>query len=44
VIDFLTALLPFVDPAPRAYRLKAGNAYLKFSASTVTFPIEHASK
>jgi hypothetical protein len=33
------ALLSFVDSAPRAYRLKAGNAYFTFSTSTGTFPI-----
>ena len=32
------ALLSFVDSAPRAYRLKAGNAYLTFSTSTGTSP------
>jgi hypothetical protein len=38
VIDFFMALLSFADSAPRAYWLKAGNAYLTFSTSTGTFP------
>src|SRR5215467_15313816 len=38
VIDFSMALLSFADSAPRAYWLKAGNAYLTFSTSTGTFP------
>jgi hypothetical protein len=33
------ALLSFVDSAPRAYRLKAGNAYLTFSTAVGTFPV-----
>jgi hypothetical protein len=32
------ALLSFADSAPRAYWLKAGNAYLTFSTSTGTCP------
>jgi hypothetical protein len=32
------ALLSFVDSAPRAYRLKVGNAYLTFSTAVGTFP------
>jgi hypothetical protein len=32
------ALLSFVDSSPRAYWLKAGNAYLTFSTSAGTFP------
>jgi hypothetical protein len=31
-------LLSFADSAPRAYWLKAGNAYLTFSTSTGAFP------
>src|SRR6266446_2894688 len=38
VVDSFMALLSFVDSAPRAYRLKAGNAYLTFSTSTRTSP------
>jgi hypothetical protein len=38
VVDFSMALLSFADSAPRAYRLKAGNAYLTFSTSTGTAP------
>jgi hypothetical protein len=38
VVDFSMALLSFADSAPRAYRLKAGNAYLTFSTSTGTSP------
>src|SRR5712691_8069033 len=38
VVDSFMALLSFVDSAPRAYRLKAGNAYLTFSTSTGTSP------
>src|SRR5437660_12742637 len=38
VVDSFMALLSFVDSAPRAYRLKAGNAYLTFSPSTGTSP------
>src|SRR6266478_9834864 len=38
VVDFFMALLSFADSAPRAYRLKAGNAYLTFSTSTGTSP------
>jgi len=38
VIDFPMALLSFADSAPRAYWLKAGNAYLTFSTSTGAFP------
>jgi hypothetical protein len=30
VVDFFMALLSFADSAPRAYWLKAGNAYLTF--------------
>jgi hypothetical protein len=32
------ALLSFVDSAPRAYRLKVGNAYFTFSTAVGTFP------
>jgi hypothetical protein len=32
------ALLSFVDSAPRAYRLKASNAYLTFSTAAGTSP------
>jgi hypothetical protein len=32
------ALLSFADSAPRAYRLKVGNAYFTFSTSTGTSP------
>jgi len=32
------ALLSFADSAPRAYRLKVGNAYLTFSTSTGASP------
>src|SRR6266481_1600388 len=39
VVDFFMALLSFADSAPRAYRLKAGNAYLTFSTSTGTSPL-----
>jgi hypothetical protein len=39
VVDFSMALLSFADSAPRAYRLKAGNAYLTFSTSAGTFPL-----
>src|SRR6516162_9463478 len=38
VVDFSMALLSFADSAPRAYWLKAGNAYLTFSTSTGTCP------
>src|SRR5271166_5404322 len=38
VVDFVMALLSVADSAPRAYRLKVGNAYLTFSTSTGTFP------
>src|SRR6266581_6643036 len=38
VVDSFMALLSFVDSAPRAYRLKAGNAYLTFSTSAGTSP------
>jgi len=38
VVDFFMALLSFVDRTPRAYRLKAGNAYLTFSTSRGTSP------
>src|SRR6516164_6907771 len=38
VVDFSMALLSFADSAPRAYWLKAGNAYLTFSTSTGTSP------
>src|SRR6266852_4814025 len=38
VLDFPMALLSFVDSAPRACRLKAGNAYLTFSTAVGTFP------
>src|SRR5271167_5170337 len=38
VVGFVMALLSFADSAPRAYRLKVGNAYLTFSTSTGTFP------
>jgi hypothetical protein len=34
------ALLSFVDSAPRAYRLKVGNACLPNSTSTGTFPLD----
>src|SRR6266436_10046270 len=40
VVDSFMALLSFVDSAPRATRLKAGNAYLTFSTSTGTSPKE----
>jgi hypothetical protein len=39
VVDFSMALLSFADSAPRAYWLKAGNAYLTFSTSTGTSPL-----
>src|SRR5271167_1710020 len=39
VVGFVMALLSFADSAPRAYRLKVGNAYLTFSTSTGTFPM-----
>src|SRR5271167_4532881 len=38
VVYFFMALLSFVASAPRAYWLKAGNAYLTFSTSAGTFP------
>src|SRR5258708_11425437 len=38
VVNFYMALLSFVDSAPRAYRLKAGNACSPFSTSTGTSP------
>jgi hypothetical protein len=40
------ALLSFADSAPRAYRLKVGNAYLTFSTSSGTSPrrIPHKAK
>jgi hypothetical protein len=39
VVDFSMALLSFADSAPRAYWLKARNAYLTFfSTSTGTSP------
>src|SRR6516165_7700219 len=38
VVDFVMALLSFADSAPRAYRLKVGNAYLTFSTSTGASP------
>jgi hypothetical protein len=38
VVDFSMALLSFADSVPRAYWLKAGNAYLTFSTSTGTSP------
>src|SRR5271169_877310 len=41
VVGFVMALLSFADSAPRAYRLKVGNAYLTFSTSTGTFPPRH---
>jgi hypothetical protein len=44
VIDFSVALLSFVHSAPRAYWLKAGNAYLTFSTSAGTFPGEAGSR
>jgi len=34
------ALLSFADSAPRAYRLKVGNAYLTFSTSTGASPAQ----
>src|SRR5208282_2929229 len=37
-VDFVMALLSFADSAPRAYRLKVGNAYLTFSTSTGASP------
>src|SRR6516165_3864104 len=40
VVDFSMALLSFADSAPRAYWLKAGNAYLTFSTSTGTCPTQ----
>src|SRR5882672_5659000 len=39
VVHFVMALLSFVASAPRAYWLKAGNAYLTFSTSAGTSPI-----
>src|SRR5271157_4362189 len=39
VVDFVMALLTFADSAPRAYRLKVGNAYLTFSTSTGASPM-----
>jgi hypothetical protein len=36
-------LLSFADSAPRAYRLKVGNAYLTFSTSTGASPIDEAA-
>src|SRR6266481_4981186 len=44
VVDFFMALLSFADSAPRAYRLKAGNAYLTFSTSTGTSPRSDAGE
>src|SRR6516225_5276090 len=41
VVDFVMALLSFADSAPRAYRLKVGNAYLTFSTSTGASPTAH---
>src|SRR5882724_1843105 len=38
VVNFFMALLSFVDSAPRAYRLKAGNACSPFSTSIGTSP------
>src|SRR5258705_12668166 len=38
VVHFVMALLSFVASAPRAYWLKAGNAYLTFSTSAGTSP------
>src|SRR6516162_9327496 len=43
VVDFVMALLSFADSAPRAYRLKVGNAYLTFSTSTGASPIDEAA-
>src|SRR5271167_2811301 len=40
VVYFFMALLSFVASAPRAYWLKAGNAYLTFSTSAGTFPAD----
>src|SRR5208282_4740076 len=37
-VDFVMALLSYADSAPRAYRLKVGNAYLTFSTSTGASP------
>ena len=39
MLSFFMALPFFVDPTPRAYRLKAGNADLPISTSFGTFPI-----
>src|SRR5947209_17967609 len=44
VVDSFMALLSFVASAPRAYRLKAGNAYLTFSTSTGTSPRSAAER
>src|ERR1700730_12281887 len=38
VVDFSMALLSFADSAPRAYWLKAGNAYFTFSTTAGTCP------
>src|SRR5271168_2063837 len=43
VVYFFMALLSFVASAPRAYWLKAGNAYLTFSTSAGTFPTAYAA-
>ena len=38
MLSFFMALPFFVDPTPRAYRLKAGDADLPISTSFGTFP------
>src|SRR5271156_4492362 len=40
VVGSFMALLSFVDSAPRAYRLKVGNACPPISTSTGTSPID----
>jgi hypothetical protein len=40
VVNFFMALLSFVDSAPRAYRLKAGNACSPFSTLIAVMVIE----
>src|SRR5882672_1461129 len=42
VVHFVMALLSFVASAPRAYWLKAGNAYLTFSTSAGTSPGQYS--
>src|SRR5271170_1317806 len=44
VVGSFMALLSFVDSAPRAYRLKVGNACPPISTSTGTSPIDHACR